>query len=241
MPTGGAELDRVVRVGMLGCGVVGSGVVRVLDEHAEDIAARTGARVEVTRVAVLDTGRDRGLPLADGVFTSDPSLVVEGDDVDLVVEVMGGRSPAGALIRRAFASGKPVVTANKELVAHEGPELFDAAEAAGVELQYEAAVAGAIPIIKPLKESLAGDRIRRIVGILNGTTNYILTRMTEDGATYADSLADAQRLGFAEADPEADVGGHDAAAKCAILASLAFETRIVADDVFREGIQRVSA
>ena len=235
------DLDRVVRIGLLGCGVVGSGVVRVLDAHAGDIATRTGARLEVTRVAVRDGARDRGLPLADAVFTTDPSLVVEGDDVDIVVEVMGGRSPAGALIRRAFAHGKPVVTANKELVAHEGPELFDAAEVAGVELQYEAAVAGAIPIIKPLKESLAGDRIRRVVGILNGTTNYILTRMTEDGASYADSLDEAQRLGFAEADPDADVGGHDAAAKCAILASLAFETRIVADDVFREGIERVSA
>jgi homoserine dehydrogenase len=234
-------LDRVIRIGLLGCGTVGGGVVTILDREADDITARTGAKLEVTRVAVRDATRDRGLPLPADVYTTDPLAVVEADDVDVVVEVMGGRDPASALIRRALALGKPVVTANKELVAHEGPELYAAARDAGVDLAYEAAVAGAIPIIKPLKESLAGDRITRVVGILNGTTNYILTRMTEEGADYGEVLADAQRLGYAEADPTADVGGHDAAAKCAILASLAFDTAVHADDVYREGIERVTA
>jgi homoserine dehydrogenase len=219
---------------MLGCGTVGSGVLEVLARFGEDITARTGARLEVTRVAVRDASRDRGLELP-GV-TEDAMSVVEADDVDVVVEVMGGREPAGALVRRALALGRPVVTANKELVAHEGPELYDAARAAGVDLAFEAAVAGAIPIIKPLKESLAGDRVTRVVGILNGTTNYLLTRMSEEGADYAEVLADAQRLGYAEADPTADVGGHDAASKTAILASLAFDTSVHADDVYREGI-----
>jgi homoserine dehydrogenase len=234
-------MDRVIRVGLLGAGVVGGGVVRILHEQSDDIAARTGAKLEVVRVAVRDRGRDRGLPLDRDAFTTDHAEVVEADDVDIVVEVMGGREVAGPLVRRALEAGKPVVTANKELVAYEGPQLFDIAERAGVDLQYEAAVAGAIPIIKPLKESLAGDRIRRVLGILNGTTNYILTRMSEDGSSYHDALAEAQRLGYAEADPTADVGGHDAASKCAILASLAFDTRVTADDVFREGIEKVTA
>jgi homoserine dehydrogenase len=230
-----------IRVGLLGCGTVGGGVVRILDREAADITARVGAPVVVTRIAVRDTTVDRGLPVDAGVFTDDPLAVVEADDVDVVVEVMGGRDPASKLVRRALELGKPVVTANKELVAHEGPELHDLAEERGVDLFYEAAVAGAIPIIKPLKESLAGDRIRRVVGILNGTTNFILTAMTEQGASYDDVLAEAQRLGFAEADPTADVGGHDAASKTAILASLAFDTKVHADDVFREGIDRVTA
>jgi homoserine dehydrogenase len=241
MPEEGSSMDRVIRVGLLGCGVVGGGVVRILAEKADDIAARTGAKLEIGRIAVRDVSRDRDLPVGRDMFTDDLDSVVDADDIDIVVEVMGGRDPAGRLVRRALESGKPVVTANKELVANEGPELFDIAERTGVDLQYEAAVAGAIPIIKPMKESLAGDRIRRVVGILNGTTNYILTRMTEDGQGYEDALAEAQRLGYAEADPTADVGGHDAAAKCAILASLAFDTRVVADDVYREGIESVTA
>ncbi|MDX1620601.1 MAG: homoserine dehydrogenase [Nitriliruptorales bacterium] len=230
-----------IRIGLLGCGTVGSGVVRILHREAKDIASRLGAPLDVRRVGVRDLTKQRDLPLPSDVFTDDLESVVESDDVDIVVEVMGGRDPAGELIRRALELKKPVVTANKELVAHEGPELYDAAEAAGVDLVYEAAVAGAIPIIKPLKESLAGDRIRRVVGILNGTTNYILTRMTEEGADYDEVLKDAQRLGYAEADPTADVGGHDAASKTAILASLAFDTRVHADDVHRDGIERVSA
>jgi len=236
-------LDRVLRIGLLGCGTVGGGVVTLLDREADDIAARTGARFEVTRIGVRDLhkARGRGLPVADEVFDTDLDAIVEASDVDVVVEVMGGLDPADRLIRRALELGKPVVTANKELVAHAGPELYEAARGAGVDLAYEAAVAGAIPIIKPLKESLAGDRVTRVVGILNGTTNYILTRMAEEGAEYADVLADAQALGYAEADPTADVGGHDAAAKCAILASLAFDTVVHGTDVFREGIERVTA
>ncbi|TVR19302.1 MAG: homoserine dehydrogenase [Nitriliruptor sp.] len=226
---------------MLGCGTVGGGVATILAREADDITARTGAKLELVRIAVRDTSRDRGLGLPAGTFTTDPLAVVEAEDIDVIVEVMGGREPAGSLIRRALELGKPVVTANKELVAHEGPELYAAAQAAGVDLAYEAAVAGAIPIIKPLKESLAGDRVLRVVGILNGTTNYILTRMTEEGADYAEVLADAQALGYAEADPTADVGGHDAAAKCAILASLAFDTTVHADDVFTQGIETVNA
>jgi len=237
----GFGLDRVVRIGMLGCGTVGGGVVTILDREADDITVRTGAKLEVTRVAVRDLSRDRGLPLPDAAFTDDPDEVVSAADVDVVVEVMGGREPAGSLIRQSLELGKPVVTANKELVAHEGPELYEAARSAGVDLAYEAAVAGAIPIIKPLKESLAGDRVVRVVGILNGTTNYILTRMTEEGASYDDVLAEAQQLGYAEADPTADVGGHDAASKAAILASLAFDSAVHGEQVFREGIERVTA
>ena len=234
-------MDRVIRIGMLGCGTVGGGVATILAREADDITARTGAKLEITRIAVRDATRDRGLGLPAEVFTTDPLAVVEAEDVDVDVEVMGGREPAGDLIRRALAQGKPVVTANKELVAHEGPELYAAARTAGVDLAYEAAVAGAIPIIKPMKESLAGDRVSRVVGILNGTTNYILTRMSEEGADYGEVLADAQALGYAEADPTADVGGHDAAAKCAILASLAFDTAVHADDVFTQGIETVNA
>jgi homoserine dehydrogenase len=233
-------VNRVLRIGLLGCGTVGGGVAALLHRGAEDIAARTGADLTVTRVAVRDLARQRDVDLPPGVLTDDAASVVEADDVDVVVEVMGGREDAGKLIRRALELGKPVVTANKELIAHEGPELSVRAQEAGVDLAYEAAVAGAIPIIKPLKESLAGDHINRVVGILNGTTNYVLTKMTEDGASYDDALAEAKALGFAEADPTADVGGHDAAAKCAIIASLAFDTAVHGDQVYREGIDRVT-
>ena len=234
-------MDRVLRIGLLGCGTVGGGVVTILDREADDITARTGAKLEITRIAVRDPAKVRGLPVDAAMYTDDPLSVVEADDIDMIVEVMGGIEPAGGYIRRALELGKPVVTANKELVAAQGPELYAAALAAGVDLAYEAAVAGAIPIIKPMKESLAGDRVTRIVGILNGTTNYILTRMSEEGADYDEVLADAQALGYAEADPTADVDGHDAAAKCAILASLAFDTAVHFDDVFREGIGSVTA
>ena len=233
--------ERVVRVGLLGAGTVGSGVWRILHEHADSIATRTGAHIEVTRVAVRDRSRPRDVAIPDHVLGDDAMAVVEADDVDLVVEVMGGREPAGTLIRRALELRKPVVTANKELIAHEGPALTAMARAAGVDLAFEAAVAGGIPIIRPLRASLAGDRVTRVVGILNGTTNYILTRMTEAGEDFADVLADAQAAGYAEADPSADVDGHDAAAKTAILATLAFDVAVHADDVYREGIRGVSA
>jgi homoserine dehydrogenase len=176
----------------------------------------------------------------DGL-TGDPHAVTTGSGVDIVVEVMGGTEPARALIVEALESGRSVVTANKELISTAGAELAELARGKGAHLEYEAAVAGGIPIIKPMRESLAGDRVRKVLGILNGTTNYILTRMTEEGLTFAEALAQAQRLGYAEADPSADVDGHDAAAKAAILASLAFDSRIVAGDVHREGIARVTA
>ena len=230
---------RTLTVGLLGFGTVGTGVVRLLQEHADDIEARLGARLALGPVAVRDPERERDVAVER--LTTDATAVVDDPGVDIVVEVMGGVDPAHELIERAIRAGKGVVTANKELVATVGFELSDLADECGVWLEYEAAVAGGIPIIKPLRESLAGDRVRRILGILNGTTNYILTKMTEDGVDFADALAEAQRLGYAEADPAADVEGADAASKTAILASLAFDARVVAGDVFREGITRVSA
>jgi homoserine dehydrogenase len=195
----------------------------------------------VVRVAVRDLGRERGVPLGPDVLTTDAGAVVESPDVDIVCELIGGVDPARALILRAFDAGKPVVTANKELLATHGRELFDAADAGALDLYFEAAVAGGIPLIRPLKESLAGERVRRILGIVNGTTNFILTQMSDHGSSFGDALAAAQAMGYAEADPTADVDGHDAAAKCAILASIAFNARVVADDVFREGIAGVTA
>ena len=233
--------ERTVRVGLLGCGTVGAAVVRLLQEHGDDIALRVGCHLEVTRVAVRDLSRERNVPLDPGVFTSDCGSVVDDPDVDVVCELLGGIEPARSLILRAFSDGKSVVTANKELLANYGKELFDAADAAGVDLSFEAAVAGGIPLIRPLKGSLAGERISRILGIVNGTTNFILTQMSEHGWAFADALAEAQRLGYAEADPTADVEGFDAAAKCAILASIAFNTRVVAGDVYREGIAGIQA
>ncbi len=233
--------ERTLRVGLLGCGNVGAAVIRVLHEHADDIAMRAGCRLEVTRVAVRDPSRERGVPLERAAFTHDPGAVVDDPAIDIVCELIGGIDPARDLILRAFSHGKSVVTANKELLANEGKELFEAAEIAGLDLYFEASVAGGIPLIRPLKESLSGERISRILGILNGTTNYILTRMSERGWTFQDALTQAQQLGFAEADPTADVEGIDAAAKCAILASIAFNTRVVAADVYREGITSVTA
>lgn len=232
--------ERVLRVGVLGCGNVGAAVVRLLDDHRDDIARRAGCRLEVSKVAVRDTSKPRQVPLDAGVFVSDPLAVVDDPDVDIVCELIGGDEPAGSLILAAFDRDKPVVTANKELLATRGRELFDASDAKGLDLYFEAAVGGGIPLIRPLKESLTGERIRRLIGIVNGTTNFILTRMSDEGRAFADVLAEAQRLGYAEADPSADVDGHDAAAKCAILASIAFNARVTAEDVFREGIGGVT-
>ena len=236
-----AAVSEPVRVGLLGCGIVGSALVRTLQRDADHIAQRAGVALEITRVAVRTESKDRGLDLPPGVLTTDPASVVTDPDVDVVVELIGGIEPARDLILDALKAGKPVVTANKELVANLGHELFEAADTAGVDLLFEAAVGGGIPLIRPLQQSLAGERIRRVVGIVNGTTNYVLTRMTEDGMAYADALAEAQRLGYAERDPTADVEGYDAAAKAAILATIAFGARVVAGDVYREGIAGVSA
>jgi len=232
--------ERTIRIGMLGCGTVGSAVVRMLAEHGDGIAMRAAVRLAVTRVAVRDADRGRDVPLPRDVFTTDPSSIVADPDIDVVLELIGGTEPAKELILASFASGKPVVTANKEVLSAGGKELFDAADAAQRDLRFEAAVAGGIPLIAPLKESLAGDRVRRMLGIVNGTTNYVLTQMSEHGWTFEDALAEAQRFGYAEADPTADIDGFDAAAKCAILASIAFNTRVVADDVYREGIARIT-
>jgi homoserine dehydrogenase len=234
-------MDERVRVGILGCGHVGGALVRLIHDHADVIEARAGVPLEVARVAVHDLAKDRELPLPSRCFTDDAGAVVDDPDVDIVVEVIGGIEPARRLIVDALMGGKPVVTANKELVATHGRELFETAEGAGVDILFEASVGGGIPLIRPLRESLAGDRIRRVMGIVNGTTNYILTGMTELGSSFPDVLAEAQRLGFAEADPTADVEGFDAAAKAAIIASIAFGARVVADDVYREGITGITA
>ncbi|MCJ7832315.1 MAG: homoserine dehydrogenase [Actinobacteria bacterium] len=230
-----------MKIGLLGCGNVGASVVRLLAEHGDDIAARAGCRLEVAKVAVRDASRDRGVGLDPSRFTDDPSSVIADPEVDIVCEVMGGVEPTKQLILEALELGKPVVTANKELLANEGRELFDAADAKGLDLYFEAAVAGGIPIIRAMKESLAGERLTRVTGIVNGTTNYILSKMDEQGWSFGEALAKAQELGYAEADPTADVEGFDAAAKCAILASIAFNARVVAPDVYREGITDVSA
>ncbi len=231
---------RSVKIGLLGCGHVGSALVRLITENGSEIEARSGVHLEVTRIAVRNLARERDVALPASVFTHDSATVVTADDVDVVVEVIGGIEPARELIIEALKAGKPVVTANKELLANVGRELFQTAEGAGVDLLFEASVAGGIPLIRPLRESLAGDRIRRIMGIVNGTTNYILSRMADSGASFSDALAEAQTLGYAERDPTADVEGFDAAAKAAIIASIAFGARVVAGDVYREGISELS-
>ena len=232
--------DSTVRIGLLGCGNVGAALVQLVADNGDAVAARTGMRLEVTRVAVGDVTRPRPVDLAPGVLTGDASGVVCDPDIDLVVEVMGGIEPARTLILTALEAGKPVVTANKELLATHGAELFDAAVKSGVDLLFEAAVCGAIPLMRPLRESLAGDRINRVIGIVNGTTNFILTRMTEGGESFAEGLAEAQALGYAERDPTADVEGFDAAAKAAIIASVAFGIDVRVGDVHREGITGIT-
>ncbi|MGQ0743148.1 MAG: homoserine dehydrogenase [Acidimicrobiales bacterium] len=226
-----------VGLGLLGCGTVGSALVGLLAENADSICARTGLRLEVVAVGVANPTRSRAVDLAPGVITGDLGSVVAHPDVDVVVELMGGTDPAGDLILAAVAAGKPVVTANKELLSKRGPELLSAAAKAGVDLLFEAAVGGAIPLMRPLRESLAGDRLTRLVGIVNGTTNFILTRMAEEDCSFAHALTEAQALGYAERDPSADVDGADAAAKAAIMASMAFGTAVAASDVYCEGIR----
>ena len=230
-----------LKVAVLGCGVVGSQVVRLLLEQADDLAARIGSPVELAGVAVRRIDAPRDIEVPEGLLTTDAAGLVAREDVDLVVEVIGGLEPARGLILSALEHGASVVSANKALIAEDGPTLFEAAEKAGRDLYYEAAVAGAIPILRPLRESLAGDRVTRVLGIVNGTTNFILDKMDTSGAGFAEALAEAQELGYAEADPTADVEGFDAAAKAAILASLAFHSRVTAADVHREGISEVTA
>jgi len=232
---------RVVRIGVLGCGNVGAAFVRLVEQQSSVIEQRTGVRLEIVSVAVRNMSRDRDVQLSEGLLTRDAHSVVADPNVDLVVEVIGGIEPARELISSALAAGKPVVTANKELLANVGTELYAAADAAGVDLLFEAAVAGGVPVIRALRESLRGEPVSRVMGIINGTTNFILTKMTEEGADYAAALSEAQHLGFAERDPTADVEGFDAGAKAAILASIAFGAKVVAGDVYHEGISRVTA
>ncbi len=230
-----------LRVALLGSGVVGSEVVRLLHSQADDLAARIGAPVELVGIGVRDLAAGRRPYVPTDMLTDDLETLVDRHDVDVVVETMGGIEPARTLLLHALRRGASVVTANKALLAEHGPELYGAADDAGVDLYFEASVAGAIPLLRPLRESLAGDNVTRVLGIVNGTTNYILTRMTESGASFAEALAEAQSLGYAEADPTADVEGYDAAAKAAILAGLAFHTRVTLADVHREGISTVRA
>ena len=235
------ESDTVkpIRVALLGCGTVGTEVVRLLTDQAEDLTQRIGAPVELAGIAVRRPNKHRDVP--EHLLTTDGAALVASDEVDVIVEVIGGIDPARGLLLAALKAGKSVVTANKALLAEHGPDLFEAADSSGADLYFEAAVAGAIPLLRPLRESLAGDRITRVMGIVNGTTNFILSAMDATGAGYAETLEEASRLGYAEADPTADVDGFDAASKAAILASLAFHTRVTASDVYREGIRAVSA
>ena len=235
------QSQSVVRVGVLGCGNVGAAFIELVERQADIIEERTGVRLQVARVAVRNVSRDRDVELPDGVVTRDAMSVVNDPTVDLIVEVIGGIEPARELISAALSHGKPVVTANKELLANVGHELWAQSDAAGVDLLFEAAVAGGIPLIRALRESLRGEPITRVMGIVNGTTNFILTKMTDEGADYSAALSEAQRLGFAERDPTADVEGFDAGAKAAIIASIAFGARVVAGDVYHEGISGITA
>ena len=230
-----------LKVALLGCGVVGSEVVRLLHEHRADLTSRVGAPVELVGIAVRRPDRERDLPVDKSLFTSDAAALAARDDVEVVIEVIGGIEPARSLLLSALGRGASVVTANKALLAEDGPTLYDAARVANADLYFEASVAGAIPLLRPLRDSLAGDRVHRVLGIVNGTTNFVLSRMDETGAGFAEALEEATALGYAEADPSADIDGFDAAAKAAILASLAFHTRVTAADVHREGIADVTA
>ncbi|GAA1667912.1 homoserine dehydrogenase [Glycomyces endophyticus] len=231
-----------MRLALLGCGNVGSEVVRLMRTRGEELAARVGEPVEIAGIAVRRLDRDRShLPVGPEMFTNDALSLVKREDVDIVVEVAGGIEPARTWITTALGEGKSVVTANKALLAEDGPALSAAAKAGGADLYYEAAAAAAIPLMRPLRESLHGDTINRVLGIVNGTTNYILSAMSQSGASFEEALGEATELGYAEADPTADVDNYDAAAKAALIASLAFHTHIDLGEVYREGIRGVSA
>ena len=228
-------MDRVVHVGLLGFGTVGTGVIRILQDNAALIGQRAGTAIKISKILVRDLGKNRQLTV-DAEITVDPDAVIQDPDIDIVVELMGGEEPARTMMLDALNHGKHVVTANKDVMAKFGRELFAAAEANNVNLLFEASVGGGIPIIRPLKRCLAANRISEVMGIVNGTTNYMLDKMTSSGVDFASVLAEAQAKGYAEADPTADVGGWDAARKIAILASIAFGTRVSLDDVSVEGI-----
>ncbi len=229
-----------IYIGMLGCGVVGSQVAALLEKNNAELSTRAGAKLILKKIAVRDIKAARE-GINQSLFTTDAQSVIDDAEIDIIIEVMGGIDPARELILAAIKNGKSVITANKALLASHGADLFTAADNKGVDLYYEAAVAGAIPIIRPMRESLVGDQITRVMGIVNGTTNYILTKMDEEGRAFADVLKEAQSLGYAEADPTADVEGMDAASKAAIIAGLAFHSRVSVDDVYREGISSITA
>ncbi len=231
---------RPLKVALLGCGVVGSEVARIMTTHADDLTQRIGAPVELAGVAVRRPSKVRE-GIDPSLITTDATALLKRGDIDIAIEVIGGIEPARTLITTAFEHGISVVSANKALLAQDGAALHAAAEQAGLDLYYEAAVAGAIPLVRPMRESLAGDKINRVMGIVNGTTNFILDKMDLTGAGYQEALDEATALGYAEADPTADVEGYDAAAKAAILAGIAFHTRVRLDDVYREGMTEVSA
>lgn len=235
-----AAISGACRVGLLGLGTVGSAVADLLLRRPAEVSARAGIPVHLQRIGVAHPDRPRSLPLPPGLPLGDARAVVDASDVDVVVEVMGGLEPARTYVLAALERGKTVVTANKQLMSTRGEELLAAASRAGVDLFFEASVAGGIPVVKTIQEALAANRIWQLMGILNGTTNFILTRMAEDGVGFGEALAAAQRRGFAEADPTDDIDGHDAAAKLAILASVAFNSRVVSADVYREGISGVT-
>jgi len=228
-------------IGLLGCGTVGGALVDLLGARRATITARTGVELRIGAIAVRDTAKHQDRLADPSLLTTDTAAVVADPDVDIVVELIGGTDPALTLVRTALENGKPVITGNKELLAAHGPELYAVAAEHGVDLLFEAAVAGGIPLIRPLRESLVGEDISRVMGIINGTTNYILTKMSQEGADYADALADAQALGYAEADPTADVEGYDAGAKAAIIASIVFGVDVRSSDVQHEGISSITA
>ncbi len=228
-----------VNIGLLGCGTVGSGVYHLIQKNQDLLQEAVGVPVKVKRILVKDPDEPRPFEADRKLMVTEPEPILEDPEIDIMVELIGGTEPALSLILESIKRGKSIVTANKELMADQGRVVLDSAEKAGVEVRFEASVGGGIPIIHPLKENLAGDRIKRILGIMNGTTNYILTRMSEDLIDYDTALREAQDQGYAEADPSADVEGHDAANKLAILASIAFRSRVVASDVYREGIDKV--
>ncbi|MCL5292121.1 MAG: homoserine dehydrogenase [Actinobacteria bacterium] len=229
-----------IRVGLIGLGTVGSGVVEILSKHQEDFRTKTGVDVVLAKAADRDESRAQALGLPAEIACGDASLVIDDPDIDIVIELVGGINPAKDFVLRALKSGKNVVTANKALMATHGKEIMEEAEAAGVDIAFEASVGGGIPIIHPLKESLAANEIEKVIGIVNGTTNFILSEMAEQGILFEEALAEAQRRGYAEADPTADVDGLDAAAKIAILASIAFNSRTTSDRVFTEGIRKIT-
>lgn len=234
------EAERTIHIGQIGCGTVGSGVFRILRDNAEVISRRTGCHIRVEHVTVKNLADPRYVEVPEEMLTTEIEDVIRDPDVSIVVEVIGGIEPARSFILKAIAAGKHVVSANKELMSTHGGEILRAAEEKGVDVAYEASVGGGIPILLPLKQNLAGNAISQLLGIVNGTTNYVLTRMTEEGLSFSDAVAKAQSLGYAEADPSADIEGKDAAAKIAILASMAFNSRVTLADVYAEGIAGIT-